>query len=503
MSNLRGFLPPGGVVPWPDAPFEACDPDLPRRGTPPFGNHERATEIVWRRLSTRLDDPIVVEHTLARTRIWVLDVFYFEVDRERRLLRGGIVGPDGGLKPLDFLLSPSLCLERPLRLLASRVFAAWPKEEMIAIFAPNGGDKARWMVMGRVWPRLDEDPRFKLLAGSILPHEMALDPNVFGLAESACGWLEQVRASDYQLVWQNSSALRKVECETPQLLPLLPLYLESHVDRLAAEPIAQLKRWFLRQGATEAAWRYLTATTPRHWLPIWERVEERHRLLATLKFLRVMEKAGFPPRPNPMVTEAWLEALWDDCEHVPMRANWNAVDPAILGLAYRAAGDIAFGVDPRDGDPRAVFRWAKATRLVLDKNQARAGWQSLVARWLGAGGKMASHRIDDLTWNAATAPIESESLRAEPLLSRAALLAESQAMRNCLDGPRYAVACFDGKAQIYAISDVQTGARLAVAQFSKRPGGGWRISEVKGPRNAAAPVSAWQAAEKVLAALGE
>ena len=53
MSYLRGFLPPGAGVPWPDAPFEATDADLPARGTPPFGNHDRATEIVWRRLNAR------------------------------------------------------------------------------------------------------------------------------------------------------------------------------------------------------------------------------------------------------------------------------------------------------------------------------------------------------------------------------------------------------------------------------------------------------------------
>jgi hypothetical protein len=357
--------------------------------------------------------------------------------------------------------------------------------------------------MSRVWARLSEDPRFKVLAHSVLLHELALDPALFRLATAACDLFEELRACDYQAAWQNAGAFRKVEAENLDLLPLLPLYLEAQADRLGPEPVGELKRWFIAQGISDAAWRYLANGNLQGYAPLWKRVRKSHRLLATVKFLRLLEKAGFPENVQPCVTSLWLDALAGPSTDLSLQSDWHAIDPAILGLAYRASRDIAWGVDPNHlPDTRGVFAWAKEERIALDKNQVRAGWDRLLERWREARppGIPAPGEID-WTWEAATPPIEFGHLRAEPLVSGTDLKQESRALRNCLDREHYATACFDGRMRIYSIRRKKTGERVAAASF-ERFGTGWRLKELAGPGNRPPKPSAAAMAVKVAEVLG-
>jgi hypothetical protein len=505
MSNYcNGFLPPGDRQPWPDAPFELPAGELPARKPQPFGNRDRATAIIWRWLDQRLDNPIHTEHSPHRSRIWVLDVFYYEVDRDLRQLRGGIVEPEGHLEPAaEILLSNPLRLERTLRRMAPRIFRNWPKEEGVAVMFPNGGDRARESVMSSVWSRLSEDPRFKLLAHTMLLHELALDPAIFRLATTACHWFDELRARDYQAAWQNLGAFRKVEAENPHLLPLLPLYLEAESDRLGPEPVGELKRWFLAQGVSDAAWRYLAKSDLSGFAPLWKRVTKPNRLLATVKFLRLLEKAGFPEKVHHRVTSLWLDALLGTATTLSIGSDWHAIDPVILGLAYNASRDIAWGVDADQvRDTGGVFAWAMEERIALDKNQLRAGWDRLLERWREARPPGIPRPGEfDWTWEAPTPPIEFGHLRAEPLVSGTDLKQESRALRNCLDRPHYATACFEGRMRIYSIRRKKTGERVAAAAF-ERSGSGWRLKELAGPGNTPPKPSAAAMAVKVADALG-
>lgn len=381
-QQVAGFLPPNRV-PWTDEPFKVPPGRLPRRGPRGTGNISRAAEIIWRRLHARLDAPIFAQRSRERTRLWVLDVWYFDVDRERRMLTSGLVGRDGVLDAAHAFDLEYPLLGMDLEGLADRILWRWPYEEKVSVPYDNGYPKACRLVMACVQSRLASDPRYRALAESTLVRELALDRTVHRLARKACSWRSHPDSSEYQLVWRNQEAFHEASVANARLMPLLLFMLQGAADRLRHDPLAQLKQWFRRRGMDETAWRFVAATQPATWTPLWRGLEPGSRLHGTLRFVKLLGKVGFDMPLDGPVTVAWLDAIAGAAPFLSMDQDWDIVHPSVLRAAYRASDEIvaARAQWGRAGDVRAVLQWAARERIRLDNSQSSAAWQALQGRY--------------------------------------------------------------------------------------------------------------------------
>jgi len=484
MRLAVGLLPPDRC-PWSDEPFLLPPGPLPERPNPHHGSVERAAEIVWQRLSRILDDPLRVEHTPRRTRVWVLDVAFFEVDRELRMVRGGVVRPTGELRLYQDLNLLSLLEDRRWFFsLSDRVLIGWPPDERFFGITPSSLARAREEVMSRLWGRLTSDGRFQAVANSLL-HELGLDMGIWRLACEASIWWQGPTAEEYQLVWQHLPAFRQVHAENPGLLQLLPIYLTCHDDRFEADPVRDLKNWFRAHGLSEAGWRYLSHVDVDHFGPLLRRLPPEGRLLGLLRFLKIVEEMEFDTNLFQVVMEDWIDALAEGAQFLSLQENWRGIHPTVLRVAFGASRDMgAWCGEERARELPAVLRWAKEEGVVLSKQQIRAGWAPLAKLWRQERPEEAEGVVSfRFEWTPPTDRLELGEFVAVPLRSVAELRAEGEAMGNCLGSERYFDTCSKRQIAIYSIRARDPEERVAVASFNRTSGSGWRLSEVKGALN--------------------
>lgn len=484
----------------PDEPV-TVPPDLPPvRPSAQEGSLERIVEIVWRRFDRWLDNPIRIEHSPCRRRIWVFDVAYYEVDRNLRMVRGGVVDSTGQLflhANLD-LLAP-LEDQRWFETLMGRIFENLRGGERFASVPPNIVGAERKKAISLTWSRLLGDSRFQAVAHAVR-HEMGLDMSIWRLACEASVWWQGLTAEEYQLAWQNLPGYRQVRAENPGLLMLLPTFLTCHDDRFESEPIRVIKGWFRTHGLSEAGWRFLAREGMDHFVPLLRRLLPSAHLSGLLRFLKIVEAMEFDTNLFDVVTNAWVDVMATGAQSLSLQEDWYRLHPSVLRVAYGASRDIgAWAIEERAKELPAVLRWAKEEGVVLNKQQIRAGWSPLARRWRQdrpeeAEG-IASFRFE---WTPMTGRLEFGELVAVPLCSAAVLREEGEAMENCLGSQYLTAACLGRRMAVYSIRRIDSGSRLAVASFVRQRGKSWTLQEVKGPRNSIAPDDAIKASEDVL-----
>jgi len=330
------------------------------------------------------------------------------------------------------------------------------------------------------------DTEFHKLRTKRLPESFSLDPDLVRIALKARTHTNgrHLDSDLYSLVWSYEEHFRQVERENPQLLPLLTAFLRDNPPPQVHDPIKEMRAFFLDQGLSKAAWRYLVRHGCRMFREPW-RMTGCTRLNTAIEYFRTLQQAGLPPPPSPSVARILIQASADTEEgQVYFGKQWCLVDPNVLGVALRQAARIHATPDLQQFLPklREVLFWAKDTQPALDANQRHAGWPWLKRQshaWSKARGLMV--QASDLEWGSRLSCLEGKRYRILPLCSERELIAEGIAMRNCIAD--YVDDCASNRIRLFSVRSVATGKRVADIGILKVDSDVWVMWEVAGKAN--------------------
>jgi len=331
-----------------------------------------------------------------------------------------------------------------------------------------------WWLEETAYRLLQRHPDFQEFRCKKLPKLFRLPRDIYGIAmASRCnpvGPLLDSRTLNH--VWRNERAFRQVARENPQLLPLLLAFVMRIPDGKlvsADDPVHVLKAALRGEGLSEAAWRYVVRHGARLFRVPWEvGARAQSRFAIAVRYLTALENAGFPPPPPPSVASAFLHGF-----------NEHRIDGALIGVRFECRFDPAIlragllEADRRRAEGNiegfaeeflGVCWWAERHANLVDGNQAKAGWKWFVRQWQKAESVDALlHEDVGLHWRTRLDEFEMDACRVVPISSSAALIRESQAMRNCLQN--YIGNCANGEFEIYSIRDAATGKRRGCVGF--------------------------------------
>jgi hypothetical protein len=331
-----------------------------------------------------------------------------------------------------------------------------------------------WWLEETAFRLLLRHPDFQEFRRRTLPKLFQFPQEIYGIAmASRCnpvGPLLDSRTLNH--VWENEHAFRQTARENPQLLPLLLAFvmqIPAGTQHRAKDPVLALKTALRNKGLPEAAWRYVVKHGARLFRVPWEvGAQAQSRFEIAVRYLTALESAGFPPPPPPSVACAFLHGYNVHRIDGAVIANGfeNKFDPAVLraGLLEadrrRADGNVEGFAEEFLG----VCWWAERHVGLIDDNQAKAGWKWFVRQWQETESVDALLREDaGLRWQTRLDAFEMDSCRVVPINSSAALIRESQAMRNCLQN--CIDNCANGDYEIYSIRDAVSGKRRGCVGF--------------------------------------
>jgi hypothetical protein len=331
------------------------------------------------------------------------------------------------------------------------------------------------------------DTEFHKLRTKRLPVSFCLDPDLVRISLKARTHTNgrHLDSDLYSLVWSHEEHFRRVEQENPQLLPLLTAFLRENMPRLDEGPIKEMRKFFLDQGLSKAAWRYLVRYGCRMFRQPWRMAGGCTRLNTAIEYLRTLQQAGLLPPPTPSVARILLRAAADIEEgQVYFGRQWCLVDHDVLAVALRQAALISATPDLQSFLPklREVLFWAKDTQPALDTNQQHAGWPWLERQsgsWSKERGLLV--QASDLEWGSRLSCLEGERYRVLPLLSERELITEGIAMQNCIAD--YVDDCVYNRVRLFSVRLVASGKRVAdigIIQYDKVA---WKVFEVAGKAN--------------------
>jgi hypothetical protein len=476
-----------------------------RRPLPiPFGDRWegwiawRRLQILAERLDELLDDPVSVSCCGDTRVVAAMGCVGYRIDYRLKTITPGRVHADGGLETMTFGVE----VFRPL---ITSWWLRWLIDDLeLSDDGPQGqlfipGQLIKWQVRwltNIAYDLLQRHPAFRRLRRYDLPHALKLDPTLVRIAMKiwhGAGWLS---ADEYALVWQKEHALRRLEKENAQLVPVVaPIVLYGEAG--TGDPVADLKQRCRGAGISAAAWRYLTRHGWRIFKVPWELSPGRSRLDFAIGYLRALDRAGLPPPPPPSLLKPWSN-LYIDATYDRQRENrsWFDLAGCVLRPALLEADRLRHSPDlPRFiQNFLLVVNWALQTEPRPDSNQRRAGWHWLLRQAREWEAELRLDSVEDnQRWPTYIDPFEDGGLIIQPLQSAAELTLEARRMRNCL--AEYTDACADGFVRIFSVRTDPAARPLADIGVEREDDTGrWIVTECKGFAN--------QPAEPCIGAIG-
>lgn len=461
-------------------------------------------------LEKRLEQPARVERFGKSGRlIRVFNHLAYSVRPDDRFVISGTVDR-GRFEPIQDVFEVGHPLISPLWLKpVLRHIGLADGDQSDLFFSANETDDLAWWMAEAAYRLLLRNPVFRDFRCRTLPGLFRFPPDIYGIALASRSVPEGPLLSSRTLnaVWRHDSAFRQVARENPQLLPLLLAFVEQLPDGtglLVPDPVLDLKNALRDAGLSEAAWRYVVRHGARLFRLPWEigSGSGQRRFEAAVRYLDALETAGLPPPPPPSVARAFLHGY---NEHRGNEAIIGPhfefrVDPAVLraGLLEADRRRLDGKVEGFDEEFMGVCWWSEGLDYLLDDNQVKAGWKWLARQWQEAESVDALLRDDaGLHWRTRLGAFEMGRVKIVPIESSAALIRESQAMRNCLRN--YLDKCASGEMEIYSVRDAQNGKRKGCVGF--RFGGLPTIIDVKGFANTPPNGEVCQAANELFVRL--
>jgi hypothetical protein len=445
-------------------------------------------------LDARLEEPPVIIDELAGRLVMVFHCVGYRVDFVGRRVSAARIFPSGSVQELSFEVE----LMKPL---FTGFWLRWVLDDLRlgindgqrALFVTTAEAKLHddWLIQ-TAWKFLKADLRFQWLRKRGLPEALSLHADLLALAtHSRTGARGMVPRSTFNLVWQHEMPFRRVARENPQLLNLLELSLREKTMPHEGDPIAEIRNYFRKSGLSDAAWRYLHRCGSRLFdIPI-AMSTNLSKLPVCKCYLGALEAAGFPPPPAPALLRAWLRCFVIRGEdRLLFTRHWYGMHPTVIravlleGDARRTQPDFADFV----ADAAGVMQWGLEVNLVLNKQQARAGWAWLRRNWIVWQEKR-QHMAGQTgrRWQSLLSEHTNGTYKVVPLTSSSALLEEAIAMRHCVD--TYESQCVQGIARIFSIRCAETGKRLATLGILAIGEGAWTIYDFRGTANRPVPAA--------------
>ena len=327
-------------------------------------------------------------------------------------------------------------------------------------------DVAQWLEE-TTYRLLCRDPAFQKLRRVTLPKAFRIPADIYGIALACRGRPAGplLDSETLNMVWRNERAFRLVARENPHLLPLLLAFAEYPVRGRVApvkDPVQAVKMAFRDAGLTDASWRYVARHGARLFKVPWAISGDQRKLQVAIRYLEVLQSAGLPPPPPPSIAKALLHSYnmhLGDAVRVGARFE-EEIDPNALraGLLEADRRRRTGGLDGFSEEFLGVCWWSENLPELLDDNQLRAGWPSLVRQWRQSETELALKQgADQVRWRIPIEDFEFGQLTVVPLRSFGDLIREALAMRNCLQN--YAETCASGEIEIYSVRDTATGKR--------------------------------------------
>jgi hypothetical protein len=301
----------------------------------------------------------------------------------------------------------------------------------------------------------------------------SLSNRIFGPTPpgGACEWIAS-----------RSAALCLAGIEHPALLPFLRIVFENGATRSCDDPMDAFRRLLAAAGMDRAAFKRL----PQWTFKAFSRLEGRwFGAPAVAQYANLLLRLDIQEPPSPLVASYVIllheyrvppgGVVLDFTRHPPWFVR------AFVRQAERA---IATGLnEPFARGMRDCVDWLLQAQPVPDANQERAGWDWVLAQALEY--RKTRALATAAPWAVPAGEVIIGNWRVVPIRSFADLMAEAQAMKNCLAD--YEEDCRVGSVAIFSIRDAITDERAACfAAGRDEDGSGWELEQVAGKQNAEA-----------------
>ncbi len=458
--------------------------------------HDAARAMLRKRLAklcqwldARLEDPPVIIEEHASRLVMVFHCVGYRVDYVGRRVSAARIFANGAVQELSFeveLMKP-LCTGFWLRWVLEDLRLAVNDGQLDLFVTPAQAKLHDDWLIRTAWKLLNTDLRFRWMRKHGLPEALGLQSDLLALASQARAPARPglVPRSTFNLVWRHEVPFRRVARENPQLLYLLELSLREKWIPDKVDHIAEIRDYFRKRRLSDAAWRYVHHYGSRIFsIPIAMSTNTT-KLPVCCFYMEALEAAGFPPPPAPALLRAWLRCFVNRGEdRLLFGSSWNSMHPTVIrgilleGDTRRSQSDFAQFVAEAAG----VMQWALETGLVLNKQQARAGWSWLRRNWLGWCEQrrgMVESAVPG--WISLLPRHSTGGFDVVPLTSTSDLVEEAIEMRHCVD--TYEETCIEGDIRIFSVRCRDSGKRLATLAIQAAKECGWLPYEVRGMAN--------------------
>lgn len=426
------------------------------------GEVARQLSLPLRGLRTEVGRSIVLWESLEIT-----------IGREGRGLGARRLDPSAPALTYDITLD----LKRPL---APGAWIGCFRPVVAAACARHGGDGSpeleHWILVslrlaleGLVDPEALRKPALAFLAPE--PLARSLTNRIFGPGAPAAG---------FNWTCEHTPAIALIGVEQPAMLPFLRVVQDDRRFRVAADPLAALEACLAEAGIEPAAWKAL----PRWGFATIEALGEawwKPIPLARMANLLLHLEVASPPPPAfaPLALQAAYfrqpQGARLDLERHPrwfMRALLRAAE---------AAKNHAQRVQLRR-EMVSALEWLLEAGPQPDPNQQHAGWPWIVEQ--AAAHALVRMLADSKPWPVPLRQVTwPPRYRVVAIRSAAELVAEAEAMKNCLAD--YEDACRAGEVLVFSVRDDLTDERLACFAATRYDDEAWELIEVAGRMNEA------------------
>ena len=307
---------------------------------------------------------------------------------------------------------------------------------------------------------------------------LAPDPLARSLANRV--FASSPSAEAFNWVCGRASAIALCAVEHPGMLPFLRIVQDDKAMGASADPLAALHQRLIAEGLEPGAWKKLArwgfgafeASGEAWWKPI--------PLARFANLLHRLDVQASPPRQ--FVLHALHAALYwrEPHDKLDFERHPRWFMRALLREAERATDAAETNALRQDLD--GCLDWLIEECPEPDANQQHAGWPWILEQ--ARAHRKARELELAAPWTVPAGEMAWARHRVVPIRCAAELVAEAEAMKNCLVG--YEEACRAGDVAVFSIRERATGARIACfAAEQAVDGTTWELIEVAGKMNAA------------------
>ena len=301
---------------------------------------------------------------------------------------------------------------------------------------------------------------------------MNLDRRLMFISRHLYAYKRESSALSYEVARASCEWLASVQKDAPNLIWIANYFTDQPVLDSKLEPVAAIRKWFIKQGLGPKGWRLLVKSPSGYWAYL----RLFHGYDAPLEFLKLMvswirrhEDNGLPS----LLPNGLADVIFDAEERMADATNHLAAlaalpDPLFILLARKAIQAEADGTfaDWLANEIPYFQAWiVDHPGFTPDKNQMKSGWDWLsrrMARWADAvenGGVKSIHR-----WEFALGQHAVDQFEAIALPTNKALWEEGEHMCHCVgELGKYSAR---GTARYFSIRHLSTQERLATLEIA-------------------------------------